>query len=336
MQKLNNILGILIAAQAILVAITWTTSGGASAPPGAQAIVDGSIDDVTALTIVGQPEEATDGARPSDEPPEVPSVTLTRQGEGWIISSAGDYPAKADKVNDVVSKLTDLQVRRPIATRKGNHEALKVDEVGYSKKVTVTVKGEQKTFYVGPGAANTIHVRRADSDDVYRANGVSEWSIGATPRTYLDTTYVSVDKDRLESIAVTNAKGSFKLLKVNGQWTLEGAPEGAALDETKVNSLVSGVSKVYLNTPVSKEEKPEFGLGQGADVTLIYTEGDGEAATQKTAHYRVGVEKGKSAYMYVKADDRDYVVLASKYAVEAALLRGSADLVAPPKAPGAP
>ena len=87
-----------------------------------------------------------------------------------------------------------------------------------------------------------------------------------------------------------------------------------------------------MTTPVGKEEKPEYGLGRGAEITLRYT----EEGTERALRYRVGVEKGDTAYMYVKADDRDYVILASKYAVESALLRGASDLLAKVKPPPAP
>lgn len=331
MQRLNTLLAGLLVVQGALLAVTWLTGHGSEAPPGAEPLITGSIEDVTVITVEGQPEAPAEGAAPKT-PVEAPTVTLTRQGDGWVISSAGDYPAKTEKVEEMLGKLMDLQIRRPIATQAANHPLLKVADDDFSKKVTLTVGGAQQIVYVGPGASNTVHLRRAGDANVYRSNGLSEWGLGATPRTYLNTTYVSVESDDLQGIDVKNAKGAFTLQREGGEWRLQGAPEGQPLDSGKINSLVSAVSKVYMTTPVGKEEKPEYGLGRGAEITLRYTEEGAERALR----YRVGVEKGDTAYMYVKADDRDYVILASKYAVESALLRGASDLLAKVKSPPAP
>lgn len=335
MSKLNKILAALLLMQGVLVAVTWATRGGSSEPPGARPIFDGAVEDITAITIEGQPDKDGEGEKPQASP-ERPSVTLQRQGDGWIISSAGDYPAKTEKVKELLDKLVALRIRRPIATQASNHVNLKVGDDTYAKKITVTVKGEARTFYVGPGASTSVHVRAAGEDEVYRASGLSEWALGATPRTYLNTTYVSVEGDDLEGIELTNGKGTLKLIREASAWQLVGAPEGSTLDETKLNTLVNSVSKVYLSEPVGKEEKPEYKLGEGATVTLTYTEGEGDEAQKKTLRYRVGAEKGDSAYMYVKADERDYVVLASKYSVEGAMLRGADELIKKPKAPPTP
>ena len=60
---------------------------------------------------------ARDGSTAAAPTRSTTTCSTARAGDGWVVASAGDYPAKPGKVEEVVGKLVDLKVRNPIATQ---------------------------------------------------------------------------------------------------------------------------------------------------------------------------------------------------------------------------
>ena len=93
MKRTNTILAVALGAQVALAAVTWGTRGGPSGDA-ARPFFDFEPAAVTAVTLTNKGSEDSP-ARP---------LTLTKKGDGWVVSTADDYPAKAEKVDEVVNK----------------------------------------------------------------------------------------------------------------------------------------------------------------------------------------------------------------------------------------
>jgi hypothetical protein len=316
---MNKILAGLLGVQVLLAIATWSTRSAAPEPEGAKDLLTFDLGDVTKVEIS---EKA--GAEGGEAKAASDTVTLAKSGDGWVVASAGDYPAKPGKVEEVVGKLVDLKVRNPIATQKANHNALRVGDREYGRKVKLEAGGKTVELIVGSGSGNSSHVRLADSDEVYRARGVSTFSISTGVRSYVETKYLETKVDALTSINVRNAKGTLTLQKgEDGEWQLAELPPGAELDTTKLKTLVNAVARLNLNAPVGKEVKPEHGLdAPNAEVTLIGTENE-EA---KTWRYVIGAALDDQ-YFYAKADDNEYVVTVAKWSTEQARSKAAVDFV---------
>ena len=314
MTKTQKILIAALLLQIGLAVLTFATTRSAGAGAGAKPFLGIKAADVTDLVIEAAAQE---GGAPE-------RIELAKKDGKWVVASGGDFPAKADKVEELVKNLTELAVRDPISTQAANHAELKVADQEFGRKVQIKAGAAEKTFFVGAGDGPGVHLRFANEAAVYQSRGVSVWSVSASARTYVDTKYVEMDKDKLAAVTVQNAKGLLTFKKAGDSWTLAELPAGEAIDADKAKAFVAKAARLALEAPVGKEAKPEFGLGAGARVTLVGTADD----KPKTLSYLVGAPADDKSF-YAKADDSDFFVTVSKYAAEQLLDKAAADFVKP-------
>lgn len=317
LQKNIKILGVLAVVQAVLAVVLWQT-GGRAPGQAAHPLLGMEESAITALEVISKP--GADG-KPGE------SVKLVKQGTEWVVASAGDFPAKKDKVEEVVKKLAAIKVKSPIATQAANHNALRVGKETYGKEVVVTAGGESKRLVVGSGSGSSINVRFADGNDVYQGRGLSEYQVSNQARSYVETQYVKADTEKVTAVSVTNAKGTLTFRKEGEKWLFEQLPAGATLDDTKVTGFIGGLVRVNLERPVGKEVKPEMRLsGPGAVQVQIEATQDDKPLSLA---YTVGAEAGSSEAdgFYVKSKDNDFVIVATKWATEGARTKGPEDFV---------
>ncbi len=324
--KNNKILAIVLAVQLGLGVVTWATGGRA---PGQtpHALIGVEEAAITSVEIVGKP--GADG-KPAE------SVVLKKNGADWVVASAGDFPAKKDKVEEIVKKLAAIKVRNPIATQAADHNALRVGKDTYAKDVIVSAGSDTKKLVVGSGSGSSINVRFADSNDVYQGRGISEYQLSNQARSYVETQYVKADTDKVNALVVKNDRGELTFRKDGGKWLLEQLPAGAELDESKVTSFVAAVARLSLDRPIGKDVKPEMGLDHGVSVHVEATDNDKPLVID----YVIGAQAGSTDQdgFYVKAKDNAFVVAATKWATESARSKSPDDFVkkadAPPPNPG--
>ncbi len=315
MKQVITGLGVLLAVQVALAAFTWAGGGKLGGATDSKPLVDAEVKEVTELEIIGK---AT-GDKPAK------SVKLLRKGDDWVVASAAGFPAKTDKVEEVIKKLVEAKMREPIATNAANHAALKVSESTFDKKVRIKVGGSVVNLVIGAGKSSSIHTRRADEDEVYLARGVSAWAISDRVSSYVDTAYVKVE-DPTE-VSVQNPKGTINLVKGDGgEWRVTELPVEAVVDDSKVKAFVSSARSIRMSDPVGKETKPEYGL-EGATLVVLKNK-------DKTVSYAIGSLTGDD--YYVKADDNDYVVKVSKWSVERLLDQTPEKFIKEPVKPTAP
>ena len=321
LNKNIKLLAGLVIVQAVLAVIMWQTGGRA---PGQayRSLLEMEEAAVTALEITGRPD--VDG-KPGE------TVKLVKNGAEWVVASAGDFPAKKDKVDDVLKKLVAMKVKSPLATQAANHNALRVGKDTYGKELVVTAGGTTKKLIVGSGSGSSVNLRFADSDEVYQGRGLSEYQISNTARSYVETGYVKADSDKVNALSVTNARGTLTFRKDGTQWVLEQLPPGAELDEAKVTGFIGSVARLNLDRPVGKEVKPEMGLsGPGVvQVQIEATENDKPVSLA----YTIGAQAGSSENdgFYVQAKDNPFVVIATKWATESARIKAAEDFVKKPE-----
>ncbi|MDJ0766624.1 MAG: DUF4340 domain-containing protein [Myxococcota bacterium] len=315
MSKSNVYLLIVFAAQLGLGALTWTTCDALPEEAGEKRLLNFGLGDITAVEIIEKSYKETD-------PPK--KISLEKKDGNWVVASAGGYPADGDKISGVLNKLIDLKVKDPIATDAANHESLKVGSKAYGRKVAIKTGATAKTLVIGSGAGGSVHVRFDGEADVFRARGLSVWSVSAGVSSYIDTTYIDVDADALHAVTVVNEKGHLTFTKDGGgSWVLGELPEKEALDQDKVKRFIDKVVSLNLKEPIGQEISPAFGLDSGAAVQLDYTE---EGASQ-TIRFSIGGKKDDTSY-FAKADGNDFVVSVSKSSVENLINKDALDFKA--------
>ncbi|MBT3218379.1 MAG: DUF4340 domain-containing protein [Proteobacteria bacterium] len=312
MSKTNLGLIVLFFAQLALVAFAWwpRSSGITEATPFI-GIMKGDIDKVVIVGTTGEEEQRD-------------PVELQKKGGAWVIASAGDYPADETKVDELLGNLTELKIRKPVATQTTSHPALKVADNEFGKKLDVSGGGKDVSFFLGAAAANTVHLRRVGANEVYSSRGISEWSIRDVPNSYVDTTYIDIDKDTIDSVIVQNTNGRFSFVKEGGVWSLDTLTEEDEFNADEMKTLLGKVAKIRLRTPIG-EPLPAHGLDTGISVTFTFTQDEQTEASG----FIIGNQTDDG--YYVQANNNPYVVEVSTYSVKKLVEMEAADFIAEPE-----
>jgi hypothetical protein len=293
--NMQNALGGLLVVQVALAAFTWMPNSDVAVAP--HKLVDVTADDITSLTITPKPADGQEEAK----------VELRREGAGWVIASANDYPAEADKVDEVTDALANLMVTKPAATSASSHNQLKVGDVDYSKKIEITANGETTQLLLGAAASNTSHLRVVGDDEVYRAK-VSAWTISDAGRSYWDPQVIDVAPEEVTSLTIRNAQGEIQLTQQDGLWDIPGKPEGTAVDQAAVATLASKALKVRMNEPAG-DSATDFGFGSGYQISWDATEND------QTVSGSYALGSSQDTWTYIQPQD-GFVVKVSKSSLE--------------------
>ena len=293
-----RILGLVLVAQVVLAIVTWWPTDRTALTPHALLEIDAAAVDQLAIAPSAGESEALDW------------LVLERGDDGWAIASEGGYPADAAKVDQLIDRLVGMEVRAPIATSRPSHNALKVGERDYGRRVRITSASGEQELVVGAAQSNSVHVRFADRDDVYLANGLSEFALSNAPASYWDRQYVSAPAAEITSFTVENENGVLRLERVEDDWTLMDPPPATRTDPEAIDEFLAGVTNLRLIEPVGVEAPADAGLNDGPRIAWTL-----EAEDQSVAGgYVVGAKDGGNAF--VKADDSAFVVKVSAAAVE--------------------
>jgi len=291
--SLRTALGILACVQLGLAAITWWPAGDAGGPA---PLLDVESDAITQIEIESKPLA---GEEPSP-------VVLARSGDGWVVRSAADFPARPEKIEELLGRLLDLEFGTPVALQQESHNALKVGEDEYGRRISVRAGDEETNLVLGAATSKSVNVRLEGEQDVYRSSGVSEWGFSDTASSYYDPLYVSAAPTEITALTVRNGNGVLEFRKEGESFTLADLADGEVVDAAAVDRFVAAVTKLRMTRPVTQQVEDVHGLGDpeagGARVDWTL-----EAEDQSVAGgYAIGavVESDR----YAKAVDSQFVV----------------------------
>jgi len=296
--RLQRSLAALLVFQVCLVVVSWWPRGGPQEPHPLFAF---QAADVTRVRIARKPAEGQ---------PERWLELARDDGHGWRIESASGYPADPARVDALLTKLTGISVRSPIATRATSHDALQVGERQYGRRIELTTAEGGHELWIGAAASNSVNLRLAGSPDVYGVKGLSEWSLADDARSYWNPIYVAAPLAEITALDVQNAQGPLHFRRNESGWSLEGAPPDRSLDTKAVEDFLGSLLEVRLSEPVGTEPLPAQGLDGSLRVTWTLTSSDSSLG----GGYVVGAEEGPS--VYVKSDTHPFVVRAAKAGFE--------------------
>lgn len=298
----------LLGLQVVLAAIMWMPGGDSAVA--LQPLFDIEQSAITRVEIAGPPR---------DDAPKEPLV-LEKVAGTWVVASENGYPAKIDKVDEVLAAVADIHVRKPVATQASSQTALKVSDAAYDKKVTLTVGGATHAFTVGAAGSKKAYVRRDGETEVFEAKGLSAWSLADNSRSYFEAQYVNIDESTVLSLSVTNDNGTITLARQDGGWLLANLPDGQLPNQSAIDGLARKTVKIRMVEPVGKAT-PDMGLAGGTRVEWSWTEND-EAFSNA---YVIGALD--ETQRFVKSDDSEFVVKVATSALDPIVNANIADLV---------
>lgn len=314
MNKTNRILtAILIAQLALAAFLLWPRSAPAGGGP---LLPDLKAEEVTAVTV-----QDRDGNR----------IRLARQGDGWVLPEADDFPALSDRVNQLLEKLTKLNTARLVAQTPDSHRRLQVAGDDFQRRIELETKdGRRWVVYLGSSPQPAaIHVRLDGQNQVYLGSGLSAFDAATLPSSYVSVDYQIVSQGDITAMTVTNAQGELRFRKDEaGQWTLEGLAEGEQPNSFAISDLVSRAAAVRLTRPLGKTPRPEYGLDRPAAVVTLTVQPAGGQA--QTVTLTVGAKDEADGTYVVRSSQAQYIVKTSEWSVRDFVEKARDDFVQQP------
>jgi hypothetical protein len=295
MKRHQQILAGLLVVQIILTVVVFWPKPAASGEA-TPLFPDVQVEDVTSLFVA------------DDQGNE---ILLSREDGEWVMPEAGNYPTRSGSVTSVLSKTVQLESGNLVARTPASHDPLQVAEDNFVRKVVMeTSGGDSHVLYVGSSPRySATHVRLEGQDETYLVSGLSTYELTATPNTWVDTSYVSVDNAELVEVTLENEHGTVTFVpEGENAWTLADLSDDETADSTQIRTLVNRASRLSLKQPLGLTEEPEYGLeAPNATVTMVLSD--------TTETLVVGAHDEEAASYVVKYSGAAYYVTAAETAV---------------------
>ncbi|MBN1487038.1 MAG: DUF4340 domain-containing protein [Anaerolineae bacterium] len=258
------------------------------------------------------------------------SMTMHKSDtDGWVLVDVDDYPVDATRVEPIIEKLLLLKLNRLVTRTSSSHRQLEVAADKFQRRISVTTaSGDETIIYLGTAPRySATHFRIDGQDETYMTSEVSIWELNVTPTSWVNTSYLSIDKSEVSQIKVENAEGAFTLLNEEDTWTLAGLKSDETVDQTKIDSLVNNATSITLLQPLGKAQEASYGLDDPlATVTLVTTDG--------MVTVEIGTQETEGSGYVVKSSESDYYVQVAEFNVSAFVENTRDDLLAQPEDAG--
>jgi hypothetical protein len=179
------------------------------------------------------------------------TVTIQRQGDGFVLPDKSGYPASNKRINDLIERCLDVRCAEKVTTSAANQAALGVADDS-PEAIIVSFLGEDRKpligLVVGKSGEHGLgpYVRLEGQDAVYSAEGYLY--IDTSPLSYADTTLVSVSNDDVQSVKVQTPAGAYAIARdKDGKAALQDVPEGKRPKGTTYESVFESLSHLDMD-----------------------------------------------------------------------------------------
>ena len=296
----NQILAGILLVQAVIVVIALFPRSNAAATSAEPLLAEIATGGLQSFTI-------TDG--------EGEALTLAKDGDTWVLPESDGYPADETKVEELLEKLGKITGARVVTKTSGSHRRLKVHDEEFERRLDMKMGGDVTMFVGSSVGARSAHVRPDDGDEVYLASDLSSWQMSTGENSWIDTVYLTIEKDDVTKVLLRNDNGALEFTKdEEAGWALAGLGDDEEFDEAKLTTLLNRVSSLRMSKPLGREEKPEYGLAQPAATVTVTTKVGEDGENIYTL--KVGARASDEDDFVVRSSESMYHVEVSKWAAE--------------------
>jgi len=228
-------------------------------------------------------------------------TTLRKSGTAWQIAQPEAAEPDGAEVSSLTTNLSTLEVQSVVDENPGD-----LAEYGLAPpRIEVTFKagGQEHRLQVGrktpPGT--DLYAKRGDEKRVFLIPSYLESTFNKSPFDLRDKTVLKLDRDKIDAVAVTSAKGTVQFNRADGEWQMT-APLKARADFTSVDSIVSRLHTLQMKSLVAPEAATLVGYGLDKPATTIRL---GSGSSQ--AVLLIGKEAGEGV-VYAKDQSRPPVI----------------------------
>ena len=177
------------------------------------------------------------------------TMTFIRDGDSWLVSEKGNYPANAAKISQIVRGMADLTLVEPKTRNPDLYPRLEVEDPGHGKSALVAVKDKSggdlaqaiigKRRYDRLGAGNDgVYLRKSGEAQTWLARGTLDPS--GDPANWLDRQIMDISQKKIAKVTLTQADGTKLVIgraAPDAKLAVENAPADAKF---KSESTISG------------------------------------------------------------------------------------------------
>ena len=188
------------------------------------------------------------------------TLTLTKSGSDWSLVESGGFPARANKVSEVVVRLARMQIEEPKTKNPASYAKLGVEEpdapdADSARLVLKDAAGEElanvilgETKY--RGRDQTMFVRRAGEEQSYLCSGAI--TVDTAKRNWIETEILKLAGDRVDRVRIEHADGEVleiaRSAESTSQFDVLNQPEGRDLKSPSIaNGLGTALTNVQLD-----------------------------------------------------------------------------------------
>ena len=194
------------------------------------------------------------------------SLSFAIEDQRWKDSDLKNFPVNQYKLEEFLSKITDLKRGLPVSFSEGSHERFEVSEKDYKLKVSLKkTDGASLVLFFGKLATiRQSYVRLAEEDSVHIAD-VESWELDVSRDNWLDKSYLKISPENVSAITLAD----MALMKKGDLFRLE----AENYDQSKVDKFLETLTDLQISSFVREEELSED--SSGFDELFKYENEDG-------------------------------------------------------------
>lgn len=171
-------------------------------------------------------------------------VVLARANDTWVLPALADFPADADRVEQLLGTLTALKRPLPVGSSSEAQRRLKVADDNAERRISLSDEtGKLAQLLIGdsPGFRR-LYGRLADKEAVYDLP-LANFQVAANSDDWVKQDQLRVDAEAIERISIDD----WMLSRADGSWQLEteaNPSEDGSISTSEVDALVSRIANL--------------------------------------------------------------------------------------------
>jgi hypothetical protein len=205
------------------------------------------------------------------------TLVLRRQGEAWVLPDRGNYPARPERVRELLVGLTELRLIEPRTADPGLHDRLGVDDplregsTGVLLRVLGAEDAPLAELVVGRrrvrtqgGVPETAYVRRPTEAQAWLAEG--RLAVDADPQLWVDRDIANIARDRIRRVVIRRL-GEAELVLDRGEapeakLQVQQPPDAPPTDEVALDEVARALEYLSFLDVTTEGEVPGTALGE--------------------------------------------------------------------------
>ena len=215
-------------------------------------------------------------------------ITLTRDGNRFVLEDHKQYPAASDKVNDLIYHIASVQVKEKVVANASDDDLKKYELDDESRKYLIELFDNDSTktvsFRVGKsykGRGNYLY--KDESKDIYLSQGSVR--INSSHKDFIDTILLDIKEEDIEQVKLVSDK-EIELQRKEEEFILV-APQSAKFKKEKADEYIKNFSSVRFDDYYPHAEPQVRTLNFNKDIKI---------QLKNKLIYKVSLAKNKEDY----------------------------------------